>query len=131
MNLQYYQNEMVMMMTSWLLLKKIKNDNFLTLFNGYNLKLQFTKQNQLFRFLDMTIIQTEKTKCIYIIKKKWYTEASWSGRYIQFNSQQPNTHKRSIISNLVYLLLHLQVLGVLPVTVPIFARTPRALFPEH
>lgn len=67
-------------------------------FNSYYDKLQFTieleKNNQI-SFLNFTLHHITKT-----IKTEWHTKDTWFSRYLNFKSQHPLTHKKSVIIRL-------------------------------
>lgn len=79
--------------------------SILDLFNAYHPKIQFTLElevNGKINFLDLTI--THKEGKVYT---SWYSKPSSSGRYTNFFSAQPFIHKRNVIRNLAYRVIHL------------------------
>lgn len=77
---------------------KTKCDEVLNYFNAYHPKLKFTieiEENNKINFLDMTIHHDKNT-----IKTQWYTKKTWSGRYLNYYSNNPMSQKKSVIMGL-------------------------------
>jgi len=68
-------------------------------FNHFHPKLQFTleveKNNQI-NFLDVTIHKSNNK-----LVTSWYTKPTWSGRYLNFNSHHPNSHKNTVMIGII------------------------------
>ncbi|XP_053598083.1 uncharacterized protein LOC128668677 [Microplitis demolitor] len=79
---------------------KDKIDEFLRIFNSYQEKsLQFTielENNNEISFLDTKLIKQNNR-----LITNWYRKPTWSGRYINFNSNHPLSQKIGIIYHLV------------------------------
>lgn len=74
-------------------------NDFLSQLNSYHPKLQFTfemEKNNSINFLDLTLIKKNNK-----ILTQWYTKDVWSGRYSNFNSTQPFSHKVGVITSLI------------------------------
>lgn len=68
-------------------------------FNSFHQKLQFTseaEQNGRINFLDLTLIRNQNNK----IDTSWYTKPTWSGRYLNYNSNHAPNQKHSVIIGL-------------------------------
>lgn len=77
-----------------------KINEILTAFNDFHPSLQFTietEKNNEINFLDLTLIRNVNENNI---KTKWYTKKTWSGRYLNYNSNHPNKQKRSVVIGL-------------------------------
>ena len=73
-------------------------EDILYKFNTFNQKLQFTiekSQNNTINFLDLTLTVKNKE-----ILTEWYTKPTWSGRYINYNSAQPYSHKINVANGI-------------------------------
>ena len=67
-------------------------------FNNFNHIIQFTKEEESegrVSFLDFIIITAGDS-----IKTNWYHKPTWSGRYLNFNSNDPYKYKINVINNL-------------------------------
>ena len=68
-------------------------------FNSYDENLHFTTENSInnkISFLDIEIIVKNKK-----IIKNWYRKPTFSGRFLNYNSQHPHKNKIAIIYSLV------------------------------
>ena len=68
-------------------------------YNNFNHKIQFTTEEESegrLSFLDVLIIRAGDG-----IKTNWYHNATWSDRYLNFNSNHPYKYKINVINNLV------------------------------
>ena len=76
-----------------------KIDTIKNTFNNFNHKIQFTieeKSEGRLSFLDALIIRARDG-----IKTNRYYKPTWSGRYLNFNSNHPYKYKINVINNLV------------------------------
>lgn len=77
------------------------NENeVLRIFNDYDDDIQFTmekEENKSINFLDMTITRNEDGT----LTTKWYQKQVASGRYLNFQSQNPISHKRNVVIGMV------------------------------
>lgn len=77
--------------------KKEHLQEIVAVFNGFNRHIQFTveneKQDKSVAFLDLRLIRQEDG----LVKFDWYKKETWSGRYLNFNSDLPNTYKRNTV----------------------------------
>lgn len=79
--------------------KNTEND-ILNQFNQYNSKIQFTLEKStqnVINFLDMSLKINNQNK----IETSWYTKPTWSGRYTNFHSKHPMSHKKSVIIGII------------------------------
>lgn len=84
-----------------------KIDEVLDAFNKFHPKIQFTSEietNNKINFLDMTLIRQKNNENL---KTKWYTKNTWSGRYLNYNSNHPTSQKNSVIIGLTDRALNL------------------------
>lgn len=68
-------------------------------FNKYHQNIKFTmeeEKNNEINYLDMSIRNKEGK-----IETSWYTKATWSGRYLNFNSHMPKNYKENTIKNII------------------------------
>lgn len=75
-----------------------KVEYFLKQFNDYHPKLQFTveiEENSSINFLDLTLIRNNSR-----IQTKFFQKPISSGRYVNYFSNQPLTHKKNVVSAL-------------------------------
>lgn len=75
---------------------KNKVDLILNVFNSFNESIQFTVEKEKDRkiaFLDLWIIRSEAGA----IKTDWHHKDTWSGRYLNFESNLPFSYKRNTI----------------------------------
>jgi len=75
-------------------------------FNSYHNRINFTLEegNNGINFLDITIIKNGNSLIF-----DWYRKSTWSGRYLNYLSHHPITHKRGVIYGLIdkiFLLSH-------------------------
>lgn len=76
-----------------------KVQNMLDTFNSFHPRLQFTSELEKDRsisFLDVLLIR-DNNKII----SNWYRKPTFSGRFLNFNSSHPTSHKRGMVFNLV------------------------------
>ncbi|XP_071580549.1 uncharacterized protein [Temnothorax nylanderi] len=74
-------------------------DRILQIFNSFHQRLQFTLEisvNNTLNFLDVIVIVREN-KFIF----DWYHKPTFSGRYLNYHSHHPISHKRGVIYGLV------------------------------
>jgi len=74
-------------------------ENILTVFNSFHNRLQFTLEissNDMINFLDVTIFLDDRK-----IMFDRFEKATNTGRYINFHSQHPISHKRGIVYGLI------------------------------
>lgn len=72
----------------------------LNIFNSFDNNIQFTSEkciNNKINFLDVELIIQDNNSVI----TNWYRKPSFSGRYLNFNSHHPLTHKIGIVYTLV------------------------------
>lgn len=84
-----------------------KITDLINAFNNFHTKLQFTseiEQNNQINFLDLTLVRKIENEKI---KTKWYNKETWSGRYLNFNSNHPKNQKNSVIIGLTDRAIHL------------------------
>ncbi|KAK9891941.1 hypothetical protein WA026_017424 [Henosepilachna vigintioctopunctata] len=77
---------------------KNKTEYVLDQFNKYHVKLKFTVESEInkkINFLDMTIHHRDGN-----LQTEWYTKPTWSGRYLNYNSQHHISQKKSVIIGL-------------------------------
>lgn len=82
-------------------------DGLVLAFNSFHKKLQFTSEIETgnkINFLDLTINRNEKNEDL---KTEWYTKGTWSGRYLNFNSNHSKAQKNSVIIGLIDRALNL------------------------
>ena len=76
-----------------------KIDTIKNILNNFNHKIQFTTEEESegrISFLDVLIIRAGNG-----IETNWYRKPTWSGRYLNFNSNYPYKYKINVINNLV------------------------------
>ncbi|XP_071571138.1 uncharacterized protein [Temnothorax nylanderi] len=74
-------------------------DRILEIFNSFHQRLQFTmeiSENNKLDFLDVTVMVRDG-KFIF----NWYHKPTFSGRYLNYHSHHPISHKRGVIYGLV------------------------------
>lgn len=83
----------------FMIVPKNSTNYILTTFNNYNKQIQFTleiENNNQLNFLDVSVKREN-----HCLTTAWYTKPTWSGRYMSFNSEQPSTYKKNVVTNLV------------------------------
>lgn len=78
-----------------------KTTDILNAFNKFHKKLKFTseiEEQDKINFLDLTLLRDKKNNSL---KTKWYTKPTWSGRYLNYNSQHPKNQKNSVVIGLI------------------------------
>ena len=66
--------------------------------NPFNIKFTLKKEvDGTINFLDVSIMRKQNRKLSF----NWYRKPTWSGRYLNFNSNHPLRYKKSVINNVV------------------------------
>jgi hypothetical protein len=76
------------------------------LLNSFHPKLQFTVEEEndnCLAFLDTMLIRENDGK----ISMNWYHKPTWSGRYLQYNSNLPHSYKINTVTLLAKKIMHL------------------------
>ena len=78
-----------------------KIDEFVSAFNAFHPKVQFTfelEKNQRLPFLDILVERNDEGE----ISTNWYNKPSASGRTLNFHSNHPSHQKKNVVKNLIH-----------------------------